>query len=85
MGAAGVDPAPIEIALGGVTLRACGEADARALTTVGARMICFDVAEAHRRALPINAARATRDQISRRADREPATEGRHDGDRNVRR
>jgi transposase len=34
MGAAGVDPAPIEIALGGVIVRVRGEADLRALTTV---------------------------------------------------
>jgi transposase len=32
--AAGVDPAPIEIALGGVIVRVRGEADPRALTTV---------------------------------------------------
>ena len=31
---AGVDPAPIEIALGGVIVRVRGEADPRALTTV---------------------------------------------------
>jgi transposase len=34
MSAAGVDPAPIEIALGGVIVRVRGEADPRALTTV---------------------------------------------------
>ena len=34
MGAAGADPAPIEIALGGVIVRVRGEADPRALTTV---------------------------------------------------
>jgi transposase len=34
MGAAGVDPAPIEIALGGVVVRVRGDADPRALTTV---------------------------------------------------
>jgi transposase len=34
MGAGGVDPAPIEIALGGVIVRVRGEADPRALTTV---------------------------------------------------
>jgi transposase len=34
MGAAGVDPAPIEIALGGIIVRVRGEADPRALTTV---------------------------------------------------
>jgi transposase len=34
MGAAAVDPAPIEIALGGVIVRVRGEADPRALTTV---------------------------------------------------
>jgi transposase len=34
MGAVGVDPAPIEIALGGVIVRVRGEADPRALTTV---------------------------------------------------
>lgn len=34
MGASGVDPAPIEIALGGVIVRVRGEADPRALTTV---------------------------------------------------
>ena len=34
MGAGGVDPAPIEIALGGVVVRVRGEADPRALTTV---------------------------------------------------
>ena len=34
MGAAVVDPAPIEIALGGVIVRVRGEADPRALTTV---------------------------------------------------
>jgi len=34
MGAAGVDPAPIEIALGGVIVRVRGDADPRALTTV---------------------------------------------------
>jgi hypothetical protein len=45
----------------------------------------LDIAEAHRRALPINAARATRDEISRGADYEPATEGRRDVDRNGRR
>ena len=33
-GAAGADPAPIEIALGGVIVRVRGEADPRALTTV---------------------------------------------------
>jgi len=33
-GAAGVDPAPIEIALGGVIVRVRGDADPRALTTV---------------------------------------------------
>jgi transposase len=44
MSTARVDPAPIEIALGGVIVRVRGEADPRALTTVlkapaGARMI----------------------------------------------
>jgi transposase len=34
MSAAGADPAPIEIALGGVIVRVRGEADPRALTTV---------------------------------------------------
>jgi transposase len=34
MGGAGVDPAPIEIALGGVIVRVRGEVDPRALTTV---------------------------------------------------
>jgi hypothetical protein len=34
MGAAGVDPASIEIALGGVTVRVRGQADPRALTAV---------------------------------------------------
>jgi transposase len=34
MGVTGVDPAPIEIALGGVIVRVRGEADPRALTTV---------------------------------------------------
>ena len=34
IGAAGADPAPIEIALGGVIVRVRGEADPRALTTV---------------------------------------------------
>jgi hypothetical protein len=34
MSAAGADPAPIEIALGGVVVRVRGEADPRALTTV---------------------------------------------------
>ena len=34
MAAAGVDPAPIEIALGGVIVRVRGDADPRALTTV---------------------------------------------------
>jgi transposase len=34
IGFAGVDPAPIEIALGGVIVRVRGEADPRALTTV---------------------------------------------------
>jgi transposase len=34
MSAAGVDPAPIEIALGGAIVRVRGEADPRALTTV---------------------------------------------------
>jgi len=34
MGAGGVDPAPIEIALGGIIVRVRGEADPRALTTV---------------------------------------------------
>ena len=34
MSAAGVEPAPIEIALGGVIVRVRGEADPRALTTV---------------------------------------------------
>ena len=34
MSAAGVDPAPIEIALGGIIVRVRGEADPRALTTV---------------------------------------------------
>ena len=34
MGAAGADPAPIEIALGGVIVRVRGDADPRALTTV---------------------------------------------------
>jgi transposase len=34
MGAAGVDPAPIEISLGGVIVRVRGEAHPRALTTV---------------------------------------------------
>jgi transposase len=34
MAAAGVDPAPIEIALGGVIVRVCGEADPRALMMV---------------------------------------------------
>jgi hypothetical protein len=34
MGAASVDPAPIEIALGGVIVRVRGDADQRALTTV---------------------------------------------------
>ena len=34
MGDAGVDPAPIEIALGGVIVRVRGEADPRALMTV---------------------------------------------------
>jgi transposase len=34
MVAAGVDPAPIEIALGGVVVRVRGDADPRALTTV---------------------------------------------------
>jgi hypothetical protein len=34
MGASGVAPAPIEIALGGVIVRVRGEADPRALTTV---------------------------------------------------
>jgi transposase len=34
MGAAGADPAPIEIALGGIIVRVRGEADPRALTTV---------------------------------------------------
>ncbi|WP_410051574.1 IS66-like element accessory protein TnpA [Bradyrhizobium sp. SZCCHNR3013] len=34
VGAAGVDPAPIEIALGGVTVRVRGEVDPRALTMV---------------------------------------------------
>jgi transposase len=34
MGAIGVDPAPIEIALGGVIVRVRGDADPRALTTV---------------------------------------------------
>jgi transposase len=34
MSAAGADPAPIEIALGGVIVRVRGEADLRALTTV---------------------------------------------------
>jgi hypothetical protein len=34
MGAAGADPAPIEIALGRVIVRVRGEADPRALMTV---------------------------------------------------
>jgi hypothetical protein len=50
MGAGGVAPAPIEIALGGVVVRVRGDADPRALTTV-LKALRVAMLSSHRQAL----------------------------------